>query len=56
MRVGFWRWPCSIGAAAPAAAAEWQVKPWVGLTFGGGTSLVGDLEFAAGSRKVAAGS
>ncbi len=41
---------------SPASArAEWQVKPWVGVTFGGGTTLLGDLDLAAGERKVAVG-
>ena len=30
------------------AAAEWQIKPFVGLTFGGGTTFV-DLDFAVGT-------
>ena len=36
------------------AAAEWQVKPFVGLTFGGGTTFV-DLEDAVGTRNGAFG-
>ena len=42
-------------APARAGAAEWQVKPWIGVTFGGGTTLLGDLDLAAGERKVAVG-
>jgi hypothetical protein len=30
------------------AAAEWQIKPFVGLTYGGGTTFV-DLDFAVGT-------
>jgi hypothetical protein len=41
-------WP-----AAPATA-EWQLKPFLGVTFGGGTTLV-DLEEAVGSPNVAVG-
>ena len=36
------------------AAAEWQVKPFVGITFAGGTSLV-DLEKAAGQANLVIG-
>ena len=35
-------------------AAEWQIKPFVGLTFGGGTTFV-DLEHAAGRPNPAVG-
>lgn len=36
---------------APAdAGAEWQIKPFVGVTFGPHTTYRGDLEFAAGLR------
>ena len=35
-------------------AAEWQIKPFVGLTFGGGTTLV-DVEHAAGKPNVTIG-
>lgn len=39
----------------PARAwAEWQIKPFIGATFGGGTTLV-DLEHAAGNANVAFG-
>lgn len=40
-------------SAAPAAA-EWQIKPFVGLTFGGTTTFV-DLEQAAGRANLAFG-
>ena len=41
--------------AQPAtASAEWQVQPFLGVTFGGGTSFV-DLEHAAGHRHIAVG-
>lgn len=33
------------------ASAEWQIKPFLGLKFGGDTNLVGDLEFASDKRK-----
>lgn len=33
------------------AAAEWQFKPFLGVTFGGGTTFI-DLEAAAGSTKL----
>jgi hypothetical protein len=36
------------------AAAEWHIKPFVGLTFGGGTTLV-DLESAAGGPNLVYG-
>ena len=38
----------------PAAFAEWQVKPFLGVTFGGATTLL-DLEGAAGQANVAVG-
>jgi hypothetical protein len=38
-------------SSSASVRAEWQVKPFVGLKFGGNTNLVGDLEFAAGRRK-----
>jgi hypothetical protein len=37
-----------------AAFAEWQLMPFLGVTFGGGTTLV-DLEGAVGSANVAVG-
>jgi hypothetical protein len=36
------------------ASAEWQIKPFLGLTFGGGTTLV-DLEEAAGDPNLVYG-
>lgn len=36
------------------AQAEWQLKPFAGLTFGGDTTFV-DWDLAAGSRKLAIG-
>ena len=41
-------WPPSV------ASAEWQVKPFVGVTFGGGTTLL-EPEMAVGSPNVAVG-
>ena len=35
-----------------AATAEWQLKPFGGITFGGNTTFFSDLDGAAGSRKV----
>jgi Outer membrane protein beta-barrel domain len=43
-----------LRAAPAAAAAEWQLKPFVGLTFGGGTTFV-DVEKAAGKPNPAIG-
>jgi len=40
--------------SAAEASAEWQIKPFLGLSFGGETTLV-DLEHGAGKVKVAAG-
>ncbi len=39
--------------AAPSSA-EWQLKPFLGVTFGGGTTLV-DVEHASGTSNVAVG-
>ena len=36
------------------ASAEWQIQPFLGVTFGGGTSFV-DLEHAAGRPNIALG-
>ena len=36
-------------------SAEWQVKPFAGVTLGGGTTFVADLDHAAGSPKLAVG-
>lgn len=41
-------------AGTPPAYAEWQIKPFVGVTFGGGTTFV-DLEQAAGHPNAAIG-
>jgi hypothetical protein len=42
-------------AAVPArASAEWQLKPFLGATFGGGTTIV-DLEEASGHPMLAVG-
>jgi hypothetical protein len=38
-------------APAPAAAAEWQIKPFAGAIFGGETTFLSDLESAAGRVK-----
>ncbi len=37
------------------AAAEWQFKPFLGVTFGGGTTLVIDTEHAVGKPNVSIG-
>jgi hypothetical protein len=41
-------------AAAPRASAEWQIKPFFGVTYGGTTTFV-DLEHAAGHSNPAIG-
>jgi len=41
-------------AAAPCAAAEWQLRPFVGVTYGGGTTFV-DPEHASGHANPAIG-
>lgn len=41
-------------AAAPRASAEWQIKPFVGVSFGGSTTFV-DLEQAAGHSNAVIG-
>ena len=40
--------------AAPGSAAEWQLKPFVGVTYGGATTFV-DFEHAAGHPNPAVG-
>ena len=55
MRVGFLALVLLVGSTSRAAGSEWQIKPWVGLTFGGGTTFTGDFDHAAGQRKVAVG-
>lgn len=40
---------------APDASAEWQIKPFVGLTFGGSTTFVVDFEDAVGTSNLAFG-
>ncbi len=37
-----------------AARAEWQIKPFLGVTFGGGTTFI-DLDHVAGNAKLAFG-
>lgn len=44
----------TLTIAAPAAAAERQIRPFAGATFGGGTTLV-DLENAAGKPNLVIG-
>lgn len=43
-----------VMAIAAPAAADWEIKPFLGATFGGGTTIV-DLERAAGKPKVVFG-
>mgnify|MGYP002784549721 CR=1 FL=1 len=43
-----------LSLAAPAHA-EWQLKPFLGLKFGGQTNLVADFDQAAGKRKTVIG-
>ena len=53
MRVGLLA--LALLAVGPAeVSAEWQIKPFLGITFGGGTTFV-DVEDAAGSPNVAFG-
>lgn len=40
---------------AAEARAEWQVKPFVGMTFGGSSNLITDLNGALGKRKALVG-
>lgn len=44
-------WLVVLLSVATPARAEWQVKPFVGVKFGGTTNLSGDLELAAGKKK-----
>lgn len=37
------------------AQAEWQLKPFIGFTFGGGTNFYEDVEHQAGKRKTVIG-
>src|SRR5258706_1502721 len=46
MRTRYWALALVLLHPAPAAA-DWHIKPFVGLTFGGGTTLV-DVEEAVG--------
>ncbi len=39
----------------PAASAEWQIKPFLGATFGGDTSFVSNFDQVAGNPKLAVG-
>jgi hypothetical protein len=42
--------------SSPAVGfAEWQIRPFLGVTFGGGTNLFSDLETAAGQPKFSYG-
>ena len=42
--------------SSPARAqAEWQLKPFIGLTFGGGTNLYEDVEHQVGKPKTVIG-
>lgn len=43
-----------LPVAARQASAEWQLRPFVGVTFGGSTTLV-DLDHAAGRPNIAVG-
>ena len=43
-----------IAAAPQPAAAEWQLKPFLGVTFGGATTFI-DLEHAAGTANIVYG-
>jgi hypothetical protein len=55
MRVGHLVFALAIVlGSAPRAHAEWQIKPFLGVTFGGGTTVL-DLEQAVGKPNVALG-
>jgi hypothetical protein len=41
-------------SSSTRASAEWQIKPFLGVTFGGGTTLV-DLAHAAGNPNIVVG-
>jgi hypothetical protein len=43
-----------MGLGASTAQAQWQIKPFLGVTFGGGTTF-NDLEQAVGKPKLALG-
>ena len=52
--MGRWSWVCAVAVVllGPApAAGEWQIRPALGLKFGGGTTFV-DLDKAAGQPKL----
>jgi hypothetical protein len=52
------RWLLALAlVAVPTAevSAEWHVKPFLGVTFAGRTTLVGDVEEAAGKKHTAVG-
>lgn len=53
MRVSLLALTLLLFSAAPTAA-EWQIRPFLGVTFGGGTTFV-DLEVAAGSPNIVFG-
>ena len=54
MRIGLAALTVLLLPAASSWGAESQLKPFLGITFGGGTTFV-DLEHAAGKAKVAIG-
>ena len=50
-----WRLAVALWLLSPApAAAEWQVRPFIGFTFGGETTFV-DPEKAIGTKNVVIG-
>ena len=42
----------AVASVPKTANAEWQLKPFGGITFGGGTTFYSDLDKAAGKRKL----
>jgi Outer membrane protein beta-barrel domain len=53
MRVGVWVLAFLLGSSS-AVSAEWQLKPFLGVTFGGATTFF-DHEFAVGGANVVFG-
>ena len=54
MRVAVVAMALSLTGSAAEASAEWHVKPFLGIAFGGGTTFV-DVEDAAGSPTIVSG-
>ena len=54
MRVGVLALALSVIGSATEVSAEWHIKPFLGITFGGDTTFV-DVEDAAGSPNIVLG-